>query len=132
MKQIAEQISTVVCDDIRHEMSNKISLIGVYDDLNINSIPAILPKLCFAVLLHGISKPFKKIQIHFIPPDEQPVDLGTKDPPKDFDFRNLNINTVLSPFKIEKTGEYIWEVRFDDAKKPAIVHKLLINCPNAE
>lgn len=40
-------ISVLFCDDIRHEVSGKISLIGVYGShLIVNEFPAVLTKLC--------------------------------------------------------------------------------------
>lgn len=38
------------CDDIRHELGNKISLIGCYGaELIVPNLPAVLPKLCAQV-----------------------------------------------------------------------------------
>src|ERR1700736_4688449 len=39
---------TIICDDIRQETGQKISLMGIYDDsLVVKLLPARLPKLCF-------------------------------------------------------------------------------------
>ncbi len=38
---------TIICDDIRFETGNKVSLMGLYDeDIVLAQVPARLPKLC--------------------------------------------------------------------------------------
>lgn len=45
--------TTLFCDDIRHEIGGKTSLIGVYDGkLLVNEFPATLNKLCLIVHLY--------------------------------------------------------------------------------
>jgi hypothetical protein len=40
------------CDDVRNEVGNKLSLMGVYgQDLLLREFPATLPKLCAVMLL---------------------------------------------------------------------------------
>lgn len=43
-------VQTIFCDDVRHEVGNKISIIGVYSGgLFVPSFPVTLPKLCLVV-----------------------------------------------------------------------------------
>lgn len=47
---IERHVQTIFCDDIRHEISGKVSYIGVYSsDLIVPSLPVTLPKLCLSV-----------------------------------------------------------------------------------
>jgi len=49
---IERHVQTIFCDDIRHEVGNKLSYIGVYSGvLNVQSFPVALPKLCLAIKL---------------------------------------------------------------------------------
>lgn len=51
------------CDDIRHEVGFKYSLMGCYaSELIVDDIPAILPKLCASITaITPLDKPFKNI-----------------------------------------------------------------------
>jgi hypothetical protein len=45
--------NTVCCDDIRHEVDGKITLVGVYQDLMIlTEVPAVIPKIGFYVIFY--------------------------------------------------------------------------------
>ena len=56
-------VSTIICDDIRHEAGNKLSYMGVYGPaLYVPEIPIILPKLCFWISAHTTAgDPFKSL-----------------------------------------------------------------------
>jgi len=47
-KKLPRHVSTIICDDVRRELSNKVSLIGVYnDDLVFDQFPAKIERLYF-------------------------------------------------------------------------------------
>ncbi|WP_441347693.1 DUF6941 family protein [Sinimarinibacterium sp. CAU 1509] len=47
---VPKHVTAIFCDDIRTEMGNKLSYMGVYSsDLVVQSMPKTLPKLCVAV-----------------------------------------------------------------------------------
>lgn len=56
------------CDDIRQEVGNKRSIIGIYSaTLYVPSLPAILPKLCIAVVaVTPTANPFKSVTIRIL------------------------------------------------------------------
>ena len=56
------------CDDIRHEVGNKYSLMGCYGgEMIIDKLPALLPKLCVQVrVLTPIDQPFTKLLIRAV------------------------------------------------------------------
>ena len=55
----------IYCDDIRHEVGNKLSFLGVYSqNMFVPSFPARLPKLCVAVWARTPeSNPFKRLAL---------------------------------------------------------------------
>ena len=55
----------VVCDDIRPEVGNKVSFMGIYgQELVVPSFPATLPKLCAAVYVRTLtSDPFRRLTV---------------------------------------------------------------------
>lgn len=49
---IQRTLQTIFCDDIRHETSGKLTLVGVYSDsLVVSTLPATLPRLCLVARL---------------------------------------------------------------------------------
>lgn len=56
------------CDDIRHEVGNKYSLMGCYGgEMIIDKLPALLPKLCVQVrVLTPVDQPFTKLLIRAV------------------------------------------------------------------
>lgn len=97
------------CDDIRHEMGNKLSLIGVYGaDLVVPELPTAIAKLCvFAQLYSEVDAEFEsEIEIHVMVDDEV-IATSTTVPrhSKDLEasqFQKLGAQFVLTPFFIEK------------------------------
>ncbi len=59
---------SVFCDDIRHEVGEKISLIGVYAaDLVVPRMPITLPKLCvWSVIGTDIERPFSRLVVKLV------------------------------------------------------------------
>jgi len=50
--KIAEQIFTILSDDVRQEVGNKNSIMGIYSDRMVfQELPALLPKLILTVFL---------------------------------------------------------------------------------
>lgn len=73
MKKNADrQLTATFCDDIRHEMGNKLSFMGCYQsELFVAAAPLLLPKLCVyasAWTLKG--KPFKTLAFRIVQNDE--------------------------------------------------------------
>lgn len=75
---------TVVCDDVRSEIGNKISYMGIYQsELLVAEFPAQLAKLCFVVRARTVaSNPFKNVVVKIIRDDaevlaEAEIDVAT-------------------------------------------------------
>lgn len=58
----------IYCDDIRHEVGNKQSLVGVYQGkMFVPSFPVVVPKLCIAVwIVTPAGNPFTKLILRLL------------------------------------------------------------------
>lgn len=65
---IARQVDVLFCDDIREEVGNKVSYMGIYTSvLQVQSMPSLLGKLCVVVRLQSdLKKPFEQIEIRIV------------------------------------------------------------------
>lgn len=72
------RIEVVYCDDIRTEVGNKNSLMGVYQgNLFIDAMPVILPKLCAWVnVVTPRATPFQCLRIRVLLDDVPLLDTG--------------------------------------------------------
>jgi hypothetical protein len=115
MKQNGERFMTgIFCDDIRHEMGNKLSFMGCYQsELMVPSMPTVLPKLCiYASASTPKNKPFKSLILRVDQDDEK--ELARIEIPADGFERSakiqdetatrVNVSTaiVFSPFVVDK------------------------------
>lgn len=100
------------CDDIRHEMGNKISLMGCYQsDLVVSSAPLALPKLCvFVSVVTPKERPFQTLTIRIVQDDTElarinhpEAKLHEQEQNNDVTATRKTISTfvVFSPFVIE-------------------------------
>ncbi|MCX5825000.1 MAG: hypothetical protein NTY86_16270 [Deltaproteobacteria bacterium] len=133
MSKNTAEITTILCDDIRAEAGNKISLMGIYNqEITVPFLPFILPKLCLFVII-------KKAQQNSIPsnfqvivtgPISETINLemkgGPKDTGKNKDSLSANIGIAISPFKIQSEGEAKIEIIAAGTEKPFAVHKFTI------
>ncbi|HEV2762500.1 MAG TPA: hypothetical protein VGV38_05850 [Pyrinomonadaceae bacterium] len=66
---------TIICDDVRLEVGNKLSLIGVFQNLMLQQLPASLIK--FAVVNHWAGEGSFLSEVRILTPDrQQPVVLS--------------------------------------------------------
>lgn len=116
---MSRYLHAIFCDDVRLEVGNKQSLMGIYSsDLLIHELPVVLPKLCIVVnLVTPLRNPFKKLTVKVFRDDEilieAPVTGEQLNEPQSSIIENgdkenpnrrigINFNFVLSPFVIEK------------------------------
>lgn len=115
MKRTTDRILTAVfCDDIRHEIGNKMSFMGVYQgDLIVPTAPIALARLCiYATALTPIARPFRSLVLRVVQEDktelarlEIPSETFASLPDIQDDTATRNqISAALSfaPFVIEK------------------------------
>jgi hypothetical protein len=124
--KISNKITAILCDDVRQEVGNKSSLMGIYDkDIFFTDLPALLPKLCLYVRLEGVGTAFQKCKITLKAPEEDPIHLEISTPEITIG-QNVSLFSIFSPFRAKKTGHAKFEIRFDDRKRPSHVHKFEI------
>ena len=108
---MAASLGGVFCDDIRHEIGGKISLIGCYSEVMlVGKFPITLPKLCASVrAITPADEPFKTLKIFVLKDDEVLVegeipcaDLPKIDPAvsNDGSLFAVNAQFVFSPLEI--------------------------------
>jgi hypothetical protein len=114
------RIEVVYCDDVRAELGNKNSLMGVYQgDLFVNAMPIVLPKLCAWVnVVTPRDMPFERLRIMVFQGEAELLDTGdlidadnplvlpeiAADAPGDGDAPQLlaaNLVITLAPFQID-------------------------------
>jgi len=122
--KIAKKIYVIVCDDIRQEIDDRISLIGVYqEDLVVDAIPTIIPKFSFLVNLEETTINLPKIDIIIKPFKGETKVLSFKAPPKNFSKgHNARLIGQLSPFRVEAEGKVKIQIRISESDKAKTIH----------
>src|SRR5262245_59977765 len=97
----AELVYSIVCDDVRLEMGNKLSLMGVFENVFLPSFPSILLK--FAVVNHWEGEGTFETQVKILNPERKEV-----------------VASAAATFAIEKQGyadniTFFTNVAFDRA-----------------
>lgn len=97
------------CDDVREEVGNKSSLIGLYDqEMRVEKFPALLPKFFLIINIQfRNSKPDDTIKVQVELDDkrilEGQIDIeGENETPSIVDFFQIRSAVRFSPFRIEK------------------------------
>lgn len=112
MTAVVRHVEAIYCDDIRQEVGNKISYIGVYaGELNV-SAPVVLPKLCIAInVVTDKSDPFESLAVRVLQGEDnvEIVSTGLVPIPKNIpvpDSGNACIvgrfMFVMAPFQIDR------------------------------
>jgi hypothetical protein len=125
--KIAQKIHVIMCDDLRREVGNKMSLMGVYSgDILLNRLPSTLKSLVFVLVLENLLTPFKKIFVTLKLPKDKSNELVIDAPQKVNLKMNMNLGFGFSPVVLQNSGNAKVEFRFDDDKKPRIVYSFEI------
>ena len=67
----AQLAYSILCDDVRLEMGNKLSLMGIFENVFLQSFPAVL--LRFAVINHWLGAGDYQTQVRVISPEGRDV-----------------------------------------------------------
>lgn len=70
---------TLLCDDVRIEMGNKISLMGVFQNIMVEQLPVSLMK--FGVLNHWMGHGSHKTEVRILSPDRSIVIVASQAAP---------------------------------------------------
>lgn len=117
MSNICRYLEVIYCDDIRNEVGNKLSYMGIYThELIIPNTPLVLPKLCIAVkVVTNIDDPFESIMVRLVKiKGHEEIELISTGlislppiselPNRDDDSTRLSfeMHFMLSPFQIDE------------------------------
>ena len=120
MSTTSRHIEVIYCDDIREEVGNKVSYMGIYSkDLFVPVAPVVLPKLCIAVkVVTDMTDPFRELEVRILKGEDE-VELLTTGPipgpPDDWSsednstFMVAQMAFMLAPYQID--GDTILRVR---------------------
>jgi len=125
--KFAKKVHTILCDDVREEVRNKYSLIGIYGkDIIFSKLPGVIPKLVLVLMMEDIKTVFKELHITLKLPKTKPRALKYKAPPKLKVGMSLNVIIAISPCRVEDVGKARFELRFDKSKRTNYVHDFLV------
>ncbi len=105
-----------ICDDIRQELGDKVSLIGIYPgNVMLMPIPSVIPKLCFH-LVFSYLKPGDNLGIKILGPDNKKVLSidNVKIPEKP---RLSVLQAGFIGIKVNKEGTYRLVIVFGEEEK---------------
>ena len=124
---IAKKYHVILCDDVRNEVGNKLSLMGVYGpELWVGKVPAMMPHLCFVVVLDNIQQSFTSAKARVSLPGAEPVLLPIEAPSGPQQGSHHTIIVALAPAKIPQEGRAKFELFFFNEEQPQIVHEFFI------
>jgi len=124
---IAKKYTVLLCDDVRNEVGNKLSVMGIYGpELWLGKIPALMPKLCFVVMLEHIERSFVSAKARVSMPGNDPVELPIQALPGPQPGSNHTIIVALAPAKIGQEGRARFELFLENEATPQVVHEFSI------
>ena len=125
--KISKNIYSILCDDVRNEVGNKLSLMGVYQqDILVHQFPTVLRSISLVVFFTELKKPISNFDIRLLLPKEEPTDFNVPVSTKTSKGGSAAIILGLSPFKLDKPGQAKFEVRIPGDEKPILIHKFII------
>ena len=71
MNKAARLIYSILCDDVRLEMGNKLSLMGIFENVFLPSFPAVIIR--FAVVNHWMGDGQYQTQVRVLSPDGREI-----------------------------------------------------------
>jgi hypothetical protein len=109
---------SIICDDIRQEVGNKLTFVGVYQDqIFVSQIPYVFPKLCFFIQYNDITAGDIFVLEVTDPDDkiiEKPVNITIPTAQKPGKMR---LSGAFSPLNIKKEGNYTLSITVNDNAK---------------
>ncbi|MCE0853972.1 hypothetical protein LU689_29155 [Pseudomonas asiatica] len=121
---MSRSIYAIYCDDIRHEVNGKTTLVGVYaGKLLVGSFPASLSKLCVVLnLTTPIDDPFQEVSVVGKLSGQEVFQLNVgKEEMAEYNkkidelkgeskFIDMQMASIMSPIQIDKPGVLSLEV----------------------
>ena len=119
----AQLVYSIVCDDIRIEMGNKLSLMGLFENIFLQGFPSVLLK--FAVVNHWIGNGEFETYVKVLSPDRREMVVSA---PSKFVIESNGYAdnvTFFTNVGFEQPGAHVIQVFIDGkmaAERPLYVH----------
>ena len=119
----AQLVYCIVCDDVRLEMGNKLSLMGVFENVFLPSFPSVLLK--FAVVNHWEGSGNFETQVKVLNPERKEIVVSV---PSTFTIENQGYAdnvTFFTNIAFDRAGPYAVQIMIDGkpfAEKRILVH----------
>jgi uncharacterized protein DUF6941 len=119
----AQLLYSIICDDVRLEMGNKLSLMGLFENIFFPGFPSALLK--FAIVNHWVGNGQFETHVKILSPDRKEVVIST---PSKF---SIEMNgyadnvTFFTNVNFERPGGHIVQIYLDGniaAERPLYVH----------
>jgi len=119
----AQLVYSITCDDVRIEMGNKLSLMGLFENIFFQTVPSALLK--FAVVNHWVGNGNFETHVKILAPDRKEIVVSA---PSKF---TIEVNgyadnvTFFTNVNFERTGAHIIQIYRDGniaAERSLYVH----------
>ncbi len=108
----AQLIYSIVCDDVRIEMGNKLSLMGLFENIFLPGFPSMLLK--FAIVNHWVGVGQFETHVRVLAPDRKEVVVSA---PSKFSIENNGYAdnvTFFTNVSFERQGAHIIQIYLDN------------------
>ena len=119
----AQLVYSIICDDVRLEMGNKLSLMGIFENIFFQGFPSALLK--FAIVNHWVGNGQFETHVKILAPDRKELVVSV---PSKFAIENNGYAdnvTFFTNVSFERSGAHIVQIYIDGniaAERPLYVH----------
>ncbi len=119
----AQLVHSIICDDVRIEMGNKLSLMGLFENIFFQGFPSVLLK--FAIVNHWVGNGQFETHVKILAPDRKEVVVSV---PSKFSIETNGYAdnvTFFTNVSFERAGAHIIQIYIDGniaAERTLYVH----------
>jgi hypothetical protein len=125
--KFSKEICTILCDDIRQEIGNKVSLMGIYGkDVLVAGIPFVFSKLCLWVTAKDVQHEIHGLKVVVNIPKSEQIILELPEPAGNKKHQDVQIGMAIAPLKIESEGKATIDLFLKGESKPFASHVINI------
>lgn len=106
-------VYTLLCDDVRIEMGNKISLMGIFQNIMVEKLPVSLIK--FAVINHWMGEGMHETEVRILSPDRSNLVVSSQATPIDLTPGGFTDNVSFFVNVVFPTAGTYWVQTLADA-----------------
>ncbi len=119
----AKLVYSIICDDVRIEMGNKLSLMGIFENIFFQAFPSALLK--FAIVNHWVGNGQFETHVKILAPDRKELVLSA---PSKFVIESNGYAdnvTFFTNVSFDRSGTHLVQIYIDGniaAERPLYVH----------